>query len=106
MLPAAAAEAMHTYATLSGYQLVVLAAPADAMPRPFRRPNRMRPLPVAKKVQDRIVEQSWVLQKREMARVGQDQQSGAWDRRGNVLRVLALDRLVVVAVYHQHRGSD
>jgi DNA invertase Pin-like site-specific DNA recombinase len=40
-------------------------------------------------MQDGVVEQSQVLQEREMARVGQDQQSGAGDRCGDVLRVLA-----------------
>ena len=47
-----------------------------------------------------------VLQKGEMADVGQDQQPRMRDRRGDIFGVLALDRLVVIAVDDEDRRVD
>src|SRR6202047_3940367 len=58
------------------------------------------------KMQQREVEQLRILQEREVAGVGQDQEAGVRDGRGDVFRVLALDRLVVIAVDDEHRRRD
>ena len=57
-------------------------------------------------MQQGCVEQRGVLQEGEVACVGQDQQSGSGDSGGDVFRVCALDRLVVIAVSHQRRDAD
>jgi hypothetical protein len=63
-------------------------------------------LTVAEEMQQGCIEQRGILQEGEVACVGQDQQSGSRARGGDVFRVRALDRLVVVAVSHQHRRAD
>src|ERR1700674_4535751 len=80
--------------------------PADAEGGLRSTPLVATKLLIAQEMQDCVVEESRVLQEREMARVGQDKQSGAGERCGDVFRVLALDRLVVVAIHHCHRGGD
>ena len=52
------------------------------------------------------VEQRGILQEGEVTGVGQDQQPGARDRGSDIFGACALDRLVAVAVRHQHWRSD
>jgi hypothetical protein len=63
-------------------------------------------LPIAEEIQQRGIEQDWILQEGKMAGIGQDQQAGAGNCCGDILRVLALDAFVVVSVHHQDRRAD
>src|SRR5271157_2786438 len=66
---------------------------------PFRR--KMSRLLVAEEMQDREIEHLRVLQEGEMAHVRQDEETGMRDGRRDIFGVLALDRLVMVAVDDQ-----
>src|SRR5262249_467424 len=53
---------------------------------------------VLQKMQKNAIELLVILQKSEMTYAGQEQQSGIWDYSGHEFGILALDRLVVIAV--------
>src|SRR5271166_6834043 len=71
---------------------------------PFRR--KMSRLLVAEEMQDREIEHLRVLQEGEMAHVRQDEETGMRDGRRDIFGVLALDRLVMVAVDDQDGRVD
>ena len=48
-------------------------------------------LPIAEEIQQRGIEQDWILQEGKMADIGQDPQAGARNCCGDIFRVLALD---------------
>jgi hypothetical protein len=86
---------------------------AGASPSPLRPVDRSgrtrrcisaRPaqlsLLLAEEAQDRVVECDGILQECEMADIGEDQDSGAWNRCGDIVGMLPLDALVVLAVHH------
>lgn len=61
---------------------------------------------VAEEMQERIVEQAWILKEREMACVGENEQPGTGNGCGDIFRTLTLYGLVVVAIGNKHRGVD
>ena len=58
-------------------------------------------LPIAEEIQQRGIEQDWILQEGEMADIGQDQQAGAGNCCGDIFRVLALDAFIMVSIHDQ-----
>jgi len=74
--------------------------------RPVATPGQGPSPFVTEEMQDGEIELVRVLQKREVARVRQNQQPGMRDGRGHIFRMGPFDRLVVIAVNDEDGGVD
>ena len=63
-------------------------------------------LPIAEEIQQRGIEQDWILQEGKMADIGQDPQAGARNCCGDIFRVLALDAFIMVSIHDQDGRPD